>query len=160
MATDATGEGSGQAGSADVLRVSEALAIPRSEIVARASRAGGPGGQHVNTSSTRIELTWNVERSAALTDAQRARLVESLGRRIGASGAVRVVASEMRSQRQNRERAERRLADLVAAALVVRKRRKATKPSRAAKQARLDAKKQHSRKKSERRDEGRGTRDE
>ena len=152
MMTDASG---------DMLRVNEGLAIPRSEIVVRASRAGGPGGQHVNTSSTRIELTWNVEGSAALTDAQRARLIETLGRRIGASGAVRVVSSEMRSQRQNRERAERRLADLIAAALVVKKRRKATKPSRSAKQARLDAKKQHSRKKDQRRrDAGRGTRDE
>ena len=161
MAIDASDEARSQTGSADVLRVSEVLAIPRSEIVAKASRAGGPGGQHVNTSSTRIELTWNVAGSAVLTDAQRARLIGALGRRIGASGAVRVVSSEMRSQRQNRERAERRLAELVAAALVVRKRRKATKPSRAAKQARLDSKKQHSRKKDDRRrDAGRGTRDE
>ena len=115
----------------------------------------------MNTSATRIEVTWNVAESAALSAAQRARLIEKLARRIDASGSIRVVSSEMRSQRRNRELAERRLADLIAAALVVPKKRKPTKPSRAARQARLDAKKQHSKKKKNRsRDEGRGARDE
>lgn len=150
---DVEGDPSGPTG-ADAIRVNDRLAIPRSEIVARASRAGGPGGQHVNTSSTRIELTWNVTSSTALTPAQRARLLDKLARRIDSSGQVRVVCSEMRSQRQNRDRAERRLAELIAAALVVPRRRKPTKPSRAARQARLDAKKQQSRKKSDRRKAG------
>ncbi|GLC27888.1 alternative ribosome rescue aminoacyl-tRNA hydrolase ArfB [Roseisolibacter agri] len=135
----------------DVLIVSPALAIPRAELDAKATRAGGPGGQHVNTSSTRIELRWNVRTSRAPSDAQRERLLERLASRLDADGNIRVVASEHRSQRQNRDAAEGRLANLVRAALVVPKVRRATKPSRAAKAKRLDEKKKHSDKKRERR---------
>ena len=135
----------------DVLIVSPALAIPRAELDAKATRAGGPGGQHVNTSSTRIELRWNVRTSRAPSDAQRERLLERLASRLDAEGNIRVVASEHRSQRQNRDAAEGRLANLVRAALVVPKVRRATKPSRAAKAKRLDEKKKHSDKKRERR---------
>ncbi|HEU4630411.1 MAG TPA: alternative ribosome rescue aminoacyl-tRNA hydrolase ArfB [Gemmatimonadaceae bacterium] len=133
------------------LPVNATLAIPRAELETRASRAGGPGGQHVNTSSTRVEVRWNVRRSTALSDEQRARLEERLASRLDGEGTLRVVAADSRSQRQNRERAEARLAELVRRALVVPKRRKATKPSRAAKQARLEEKRKRSRKKSERR---------
>ena len=135
----------------DVLIVSPALAIPRAELDAKATRAGGPGGQHVNTSSTRIELRWNVRTSRAPSDAQRARLLERLASRLDADGNIRVVASEHRSQRQNRDAAEGRLANLVRAALVVPKVRRATKPSRAAKAKRLDEKRKQSDKKRERR---------
>ena len=135
----------------DVLIVSPALAIPRSELEAKATRAGGPGGQHVNTSSTRIELRWNVRSSRALDDATRERLLERLASRLDGEGAVRVVASEYRSQRQNRDAAEGRLANLVRAALVVPKTRRATKPSRAAKAKRLDEKRKQSEKKRNRR---------
>lgn len=135
----------------DWLAVNDRVRIPRSELEFRASRAGGPGGQHVNTSSTRIELRWNVLTTGALSDDARARVVERLGNRVDADGAVRVVASEHRSQRQNREAAEARLADLIRRALVIPKTRKATKPSRAAKRARLDDKKKHSDKKKRRR---------
>ena len=134
----------------DALVAGPDLTIPRSELEARASRAGGPGGQHVNTSSTRVEVRWNVRTSAAPTEDQRARLLERLASRVDGEGWIRVVASDMRSQRQNRERAETRLAELVRKALVVPKKRRATKPSRAAKQARLDAKKQQSVKKKNR----------
>jgi ribosome-associated protein len=140
---------SGDAG--DGLRVNDAVVIPRDELMARASRAGGAGGQHVNTSSTRIELLWNLGASRAVTDEQRERLRQKLGARLDAEGNVRVVASDRRSQRQNRESAEARLAELVAAALVIPRKRRPTKPSRAAKQARLDAKKRLSEKKRERR---------
>ena len=133
------------------LVVDPALAIPRAELAFRASRAGGPGGQHVNTSSTRVELTWNVRRSAALSDVQRTLLEERLAPRLDGEGNVRVVAQEMRSQLQNRARAEERLADLVRRALVVQKRRKATKPGRGAREARLQEKKKHSGKKQQRR---------
>ncbi len=133
------------------LVVGRALVIPRAELEARATRAGGPGGQHVNTSSTRVELRWNVHASAALTEAQRERLVQRLGGRLDGEGWLRVVASDSRSQRQNREKAEARLAEMVRAALVVPKARRATKPSRAAKQARLDEKKRKSGKKAQRR---------
>ena len=135
----------------DGLRVNDTVVIPRDELSARASRAGGAGGQHVNTSSTRIELLWNVATSRVLSDDQRDRLLQKLSSRLDGEGNVRVVASDRRSQLQNRESAEARLADLVRVALVVPKKRKATKPSRAAKQARLDSKKKQSNKKKERR---------
>jgi len=124
-----------------VLQLSQGLAIPRTELVYRASRAGGAGGQHVNTSSTRIELLWNVRATRALDDAQRARVEAKLASRLDGEGWLRIVSSARRSQGQNREAAEERLADLVRAALVVPKRRKATKPSRGAKEARLAEKK-------------------
>lgn len=138
-------------GGNDSIRVNDTVVIPRDELVARASRAGGPGGQHVNTSSTRIELLWNARTSRALTEEQRARVLEKLASRLDAEQNVRVVASDRRSQLQNRERAEARLAELVRAALIVPKKRRPTKPSRAAKQARLEAKKRLSEKKRERR---------
>jgi ribosome-associated protein len=138
----------------DGIRVNEHVVIPRDELMTRASRAGGAGGQHVNTSSTRIELLWNVGTSRALSDEQRERLLHKLSSRLDSEQTVRVVASDRRSQRQNRESAEERLADLVRAALVVPKKRRKTKPSRAAKQARLDSKKRLSDKKRERRWQG------
>jgi ribosome-associated protein len=135
----------------DGVRVNESVVIPRDELVARASRAGGAGGQHVNTSSTRIELMWSIGTTRALTDEQRDRVTAKLSSRLDSEGNVRIVASDRRSQRQNRESAELRLAELVRAALIVPKKRRATKPSRAAKQARLDSKKKLSNKKRERR---------
>jgi ribosome-associated protein len=135
----------------DGLRVNDSVVIPRDELSTRASRAGGAGGQHVNTSSTRIELLWNVGTTRALSEEQRERVLQKLSSRLDSEQTVRVVASDRRSQRQNRESAEARLADLVRAALVVPKKRRATKPSRAAKQARLDSKKRLSNKKRERR---------
>ena len=140
--------------SIDGLRVNDSVVIPRDELAARASRAGGAGGQHVNTSSTRIELVWNVGATRALTDEQRERVLQKLSSRLDGERNVRVVASDRRSQRQNREAAESRLAELVRAALVVPKKRRPTKPSRAAKQARLDSKKRLSDKKRRRRWQG------
>jgi ribosome-associated protein len=133
------------------LPVSSALAIPRAELMYRASRAGGAGGQHVNTSSTRIELLWDLENSTAVTDEQRERLRKKLGARMNADGVVRVVASERRSQSQNKIAAEERLAAIVAQALLVPKKRKATKPTKAAKERRLEAKKRRSDRKQNRR---------
>jgi ribosome-associated protein len=124
-----------------MLHLSGGLAIPRTELVYRASRAGGAGGQHVNTSSTRIELLWNVRASRALDESQRERVAAKLASRLDGEGWLRVVASARRSQGQNRDAAEERLAALVRGALVVPKRRKATKPSRGAKEARLAEKK-------------------
>lgn len=135
----------------DALEVSPALAIPRAELDVKATRAGGPGGQHVNTSSTRIELRWNVRTSRALDDGLRDRLLSRLAGRLDAEGAVRVVASEYRSQRQNREAAEVRLAALVRSASTIPKRRKATKPTRSSVAQRLDGKRRQSDKKAGRR---------
>jgi len=125
--------------------------IPRAELSARASRAGGAGGQHVNTSSTRVEVLWDPATSRALNDDERARVITALTARLDAEGRLRVVASDTRSQLQNRQRAEERLAALVARALLVPRARKKTKPSRASKERRLEAKKRDSQKKSDRR---------
>jgi ribosome-associated protein len=134
----------------DDLRVTDALTIPRDELSARATRAGGPGGQHVNTSSTRIELLWNIETSRALDDAQRARLRHRLSSRLDADGRLRVVASASRSQRQNRVDAEERLVALVRRALATPRKRIATRPSRAVKERRLREKKRRGERKKER----------
>ena len=135
----------------NLLAVNETVSIPRSELDVRVSRASGAGGQHVNKTSSRVEIFWNVLTSRALDDAQRSRLCEKLASRLTSDGSVRVVASDMRSQSRNRELAEERLAELVRRALVVPKKRRATKPTKAAKEARLESKKRHSTKKAERR---------
>jgi ribosome-associated protein len=141
-------------GEGDSLRVTETVAIPRAELTTRATRSGGPGGQHVNTSSTRIEITWDVARTRALTEDERARVVERLGARVSEDGTVRVVASDSRSQRQNREHAERRLAELIRRALAVRKSRKRTRIPRAAVEARLEGKRRQGERKRQRRWQG------
>ena len=141
-------------GEGDSLRVTDTVAIPRAELITRATRSGGPGGQHVNTSSTRIEITWDVARTRALTEDERARVVERLGARVSGDGTVRVVASDSRSQRQNRERAERRLAELIRRALAVRKPRKRTRTPRAAVEARLEGKRRQGERKRQRRWKG------
>ena len=133
------------------IEVQPGLTIPRGELTVRATRSGGAGGQHVNKTSSRIELTWNPMRSAALDDELRARLRERLAAKLDSDGNVRIVASETRSQLRNREAAEQRLVELVRRALVVPKRRKKTKPSRAAREARLADKKRQSDKKKDRR---------
>ena len=137
--------------SSDALEVNGELSIPRAELQYRASRAGGAGGQHVNTSSTRIELLWDLPHSTAVNDELRARLTLKLAARLDATGQVRVVSSARRSQQQNREAAEERLVELVRQALVVPKARKKSKPSRAAKEQRLQDKKRHSERKQNRR---------
>lgn len=135
----------------DDLAVDARHVIPRAELSARASRAGGAGGQHVNTSSTRVEVLWNPATSRALTLDERARVIERLAARLDAEGRVRVVASDTRSQKQNRELAESRLADLVRRALAIPKKRKATRPTRASTERRLEGKKREAEKKRERR---------
>ncbi|MEO8450064.1 MAG: alternative ribosome rescue aminoacyl-tRNA hydrolase ArfB [Gemmatimonadota bacterium] len=116
--------------------------IPLDELVFRATRSGGPGGQHVNTSSTRAEIRWNVLDSRAITEEQRARLLRKLAARVDGRGWLRVADSGSRSQLQNRERATERLIATVAQALIEPKRRKKTKIPRAAKAKRLAAKRE------------------
>ena len=125
--------------------------LPLSELEYRASRSGGPGGQHVNTSSTRVEVWWDVAGSAALSGDQRERLLQKLAPRLDSNGRLRLVSSGTRSQLRNREEVTERLRDVVAAALVLPKKRKPTRPSRAAKAARLDAKRRRAATKRERR---------
>jgi ribosome-associated protein len=120
-----------------LLRVSRTCAIPLDEFEWSFTGSGGPGGQHANTSNTKVELRFDVENSPSLGPRQRARLTERLG------PTVRVTASERRSQHQNRELALERMRSRLAAALHVAPPRKDTKPSRAAKRARVDTKRQH-----------------
>jgi ribosome-associated protein len=133
------------------LEITPTLLLPLSELDYRATRSGGPGGQHVNTSSTRTAVWWDVGGSPTLTDEQRARLLLRLATRLDGERRLRIVASESRSQLRNREAATERLREVVAAALAVPKPRKRTKPSRAAKAARLEAKRRRSATKRQRR---------
>jgi ribosome-associated protein len=122
------------------LVVSPALTIPSSELVWRFSRSSGPGGQHVNTSDSRVELVWSVVDSGRLSDEQRALIVSRLGRRM-TGGTLVVIASERRSQLRNREAALERLVALVAEALRPEAAaRRATKPTRGSNRRRLAAK--------------------
>ena len=136
----------------DAIEITPTLRIPRAELDYRATRSGGPGGQHVNTSSTRIELTWDVGGSPSLDDAQRGRILEKLANRIDDRAVLRLTSSGSRSQHQNREDVTERFARLIAQALHVPKPRKKTRPSKASKEARLQSKKRRSQTKKQRRD--------
>lgn len=136
---------------ASVLAINESLAIPLAELEYRASRSGGPGGQHVNTSSTRIEVRWNVRDSPSLNEEQRTLLLQRLATRLDRGGTLRLVSGARRSQLQNRETVTERLRETLAAALVRRRPRRKTRPSRGAVERRLEAKRRQSRKKQERR---------
>jgi ribosome-associated protein len=123
---------------AGLLRVSSSCSIPLDELEWRFSGAGGPGGQHANTSNTRVEVQFDVAGSPSLGPRQRARLLERLG------PTVRVVAVDTRSQARNRELALERLRDRLAAALRVARTRRPTAPSPAARRRRVEAKRRRS----------------
>lgn len=123
--------------------------IPPRELTWRFSRSSGPGGQHVNTTDTRVELVWSLDDSTALTEAQKEMVARHLRSRL-VDGAITVVSSQYRSQHRNREAALVRLEELVAKALVPPKQRHATKPSRASVERRLDAKRRRSQTKRDR----------
>lgn len=129
---------------AAVLEVTGDLWVPRAELTYRATRSGGPGGQHVNTSSTRVELAWNVAGSPSLTEAQRARILDKLGNRINSEGELLLTEGGSRSQHQNKEAVTERFVELVREALFVPKPRRKTKPPRAAREQRLQSKKRRS----------------
>lgn len=123
------------------LRVNAGVTIPEAELAWRFSRSSGPGGQGVNTTDSRVELSWHVAASTALSTAQRERVLSELASRV-AGGVLSVAASENRAQIRNREAARARLAALVAGALAPPSpTRRATKPGRGAKERRLAAKK-------------------
>lgn len=126
------------------LAVTDDLYLPRAELTFRASRSGGPGGQHVNTSSTRVELVWNVTASPTLTEPQRARIAERLANRINSEGELLLAESGSRSQAQNKEAVVERLVELLRDALHIPKARRKTRPPRAAHERRLESKKRRS----------------
>jgi ribosome-associated protein len=118
----------------------DGLLVPDAELVERFSRSSGPGGQGVNTTDSRVELSWDVARSGALTEAQRARVLDRLAGRL-VDGVLVIAASEHRSQLRNREAARARLAGLLADALEPPSpARRPTRPSRAAHRRRVEAK--------------------
>jgi ribosome-associated protein len=130
------------------LRINERLAIPLSEIVVRASRSSGPGGQHANVTASRVEASFDVLASETLGETQRRRLLSRTGPRVTA------VAQDARSQSRNRELALTRLAERIAKALLVPKHRRATKPTAASRERRLQAKRRATQRKRERRPPG------
>ena len=123
------------------IEVGARLRIPKSEITYGASRSGGPGGQHVNTSSTRIELWWNLEVSTALTDEQRIRIRTRLTARLDTEGWLRLVESGSRSQLRNKETVTERFSKLLMQALRPPKTRRPTRVPQTQKLKRLESKK-------------------
>jgi ribosome-associated protein len=134
----------------DPMPLGRNASIPLDEVALRASRSSGPGGQHANVTASRIEATFDVDASRALSDEQKRRLTARLGRRVTA------VAQDARSQTRNRELALERLQQRLTSALAVKRPRTATKPTRASVQRRLDTKRRHSSRKRERRRPDRG----
>lgn len=128
----------------DSLQINNRVIIPLAELSFRFSRSSGPGGQHAQKSSTRVELLFDVANSPSLTDAQRARVLERLKRYIDTSGVMHLTAQSERSQLRNRENVVARFQVLLRKALERRKRRKATRPTSAAKERRLRKKKRRS----------------
>jgi ribosome-associated protein len=128
------------------IRVTRSVSLPLEEIELRVSRSSGPGGQHANTAETRVEARFDVAGSAALTDAQRRRVLAKAG------PVIRAVAQDERSQARNRELAIERLVERLREALHVERRRVPTKPSPAAREQRLDTKRRRGATKRLRRD--------
>src|SRR5213594_1507125 len=116
------------------IRVTRSVSIPRSEIELRFSRSSGPGGQHAQKSDTRVEASFDVEASSALSPAQKRRVVAKAG------AVLRAVAQDERSQWRNRELAVERLVEALREALRVERRRVPTKPTAAARERRLEEK--------------------
>ena len=135
----------------DCLSITPTLCLPLSELTYRATRAGGPGGQHVNRSATKVELWWNAAASPSLTETERARVLERLGTRLDTTGRIRLTAASSRSQKQNKERVTERFQRLLADAVRPPKTRKKTRVPKRAKRARLEDKRRRAKLKAERR---------
>ncbi len=127
-----------------MLDIGAARPLPPSELEFRATRSGGPGGQHVNTSSTRVELVFDLANSPTLTDAERDRARRRLRTRLDAEGRLRVVAQDERSQYRNRRLATERFCELMRAALAPPPPpRRPSRPTRAATEERLESKRRN-----------------
>jgi ribosome-associated protein len=124
--------------SGESIQVTRSVSIPRSEIELRFSRSSGPGGQHAQKSDTRVEASFDVEASQALTEAQKRRVLAKAG------PVLRAVAQDERSQWRNRELATERLVESLREALRVPRRRRPTRPSKAAVERRLEQKRRRS----------------
>lgn len=129
------------------IRIGRGVEVPESELHLRAARSGGPGGQSVNTTSSKVELRWNVRESPAITEAQRRRVLDRLSSRITADGELILTGSEHRTQLRNRHAVIARFQAIVGEALKPPKARRATRPTRASRQRRREAKQRRSEKK-------------
>ncbi len=138
----------------DDLRVRRGLVIPAGELRASASRSSGPGGQHVNKSSTRVTLRWNIETSEVLSDRQRALLRSRLDHRLTRVGELVLHAGRARSRARNLERTRERLVEIVSEGLTTARARIATKASAGARKRRVQQKRHRSEVKSRRRRPG------
>lgn len=136
---------------ADDVRLSDGTTIPAGELVFGFARSGGPGGQHVNTSATKVELRFDVAGSPSLDDAQKARITEALGNRMTDDGVLILQASEYRSQARNREAVQARLGNLLSSAVRPPRPRRRTRIPRASRRRRLEAKRRRSERKQLRR---------
>lgn len=134
-----------------MLRITDTIAIPESELTLSFVRADGPGGQHVNKTATAVQLRFDVARSPSLPEPVRRRLMRLAGRRLSSEGILIIDARSQRSQKQNREEARERLVDLVRSAAKPPRRRKPTRPSKASRRRRLEGKRQRARLKQSRR---------
>jgi ribosome-associated protein len=132
------------------LVVRSSLVIPERELVWAAVRSSGPGGQHVNKVSSKVELRFAFELSSVLTASVKTRLRALARHRLDGDGRILIVSQVTRNQPQNLADARQRLSELIAQALVVPKLRRATRPSRAAKRARVSDKRAHAQKKQSR----------
>jgi len=126
------------------IRIRPGLEIPLSEIDLRASRSSGPGGQSVNTTSSKIELRWDLVASPTLSPAQRELAMRRLGSRLTDDGVLVLQGSEHRSQLRNKEAVLQRLVTLLADALTPERPRRATRPTKGSKERRLDEKRTRS----------------
>lgn len=134
------------------LYITNSLAIPESELSFRFSRAGGPGGQHVNRSATQVELLFDVAHSPSLSEEQRARILAALANRVDREGVLHLFSSGTRSQYQNRQEVVARFQGLLRRALHVPRARHPTRPSRAAHERRLESKRRRAEIKQRRRE--------
>ena len=134
-----------------MVRITSSLAVHESELQFRFSRSGGPGGQHVNKASTRVELLFDVVGSPSLNDEQRQRIARKLKRYVGSDGVFRIVSDASRSQWQNRAAAVGRFVSLLQTALARQKKRVATRPTKSAREERAKEKQVRSRTKTLRR---------
>lgn len=136
-----------------MLDIGASRPLPEEELAVRFSRSGGPGGQHVNTSATRVELVFDIDASPSLTRAEKARIRRRLAGRLDAAGRLRVVAQDERSQARNRALASERLAALLREALAPPPPpRRPTRPTRAATERRLGEKRRAGERKRDRQD--------
>lgn len=134
-----------------MLRITDHIALDPEEIEEHFIRSSGPGGQHVNKTATAVQLRFDAAHSPSLPDDVRGRLLERAGSRLTSEGVIVITADNRRSQRGNREDARERLIQLIRAAAVPPRRRKRTRPSRAARAKRLESKRRRGELKASRR---------